>query len=207
MEPEQAIELLNAAPNRALDQAHRVGPTPSGLSPSMDSLGKSIDGQVRSRTIGGVSACFGLWRGLLRTHKRRVGLEKTQPMHRKTQPVSSTLILDLRSSNDFDAIQFPGSLSVPIPGLSEGLAGGDLFGDAEAVHMVWTRMQKWLHSAELSQILSDAVRDQRPVLVLCYDGLASQLGSSIMRQKGLEAFTVRGGFQALWSWYRKGANI
>ncbi|KAF1828649.1 tryptophan synthase beta subunit-like PLP-dependent enzyme [Decorospora gaudefroyi] len=193
LDGEQAVELLSAAPNRGSDDEH---------SPETP-----IEGHVqRSGLISGVSAYFGCWHGLLRMRKRCVIPRRLHPIHRHTQPNSPTLVLDLRNSNDYEELHIPGSLSAPLPGLFQGLGGGDLFGDAEAVHMLCTRMQKWLQGAQLSRILAEAVRDRRPVILLCYDGLASQLGSSDLRQKGIEAFTVRGGFQALWSRYQKQAN-
>ncbi|KAH7386046.1 cysteine synthase [Pyrenochaeta sp. MPI-SDFR-AT-0127] len=134
-------------------------------------------------------------------------LENPVGQHIRRGPTPSTLVIDLRSRNDFDTQHIPRSLSVPLPGLYPGLAGGDLFGDAEAVHMIWTAMQKWLLGTELSQSLFDAIRDQRPVLVLCYDGFTSQLGCSAIRKMGLEAFTVRGGFQALWLQTRKEEKV
>lgn len=60
-------------------------------------------------------------------------------------------------------------------------------------------MQKWLQGAQLSGILTEAAKEKRKVVVLCYDGFASQLASSAFREVNVEAFTVRGGFPALYS--------
>jgi rhodanese-related sulfurtransferase len=100
---------------------------------------------------------------------------------------------------DFEAGHIPGSFSAPLSGLHDGFAGGDLFGDADAVYSIWIHMQKWLQGAELSGVLTEAAKDNRKVVLLCYDGFASQLASSAFREVNIEAFTVRGGFPALYS--------
>jgi rhodanese-related sulfurtransferase len=46
-------------------------------------------------------------------------------------------------------------------------------------------------------MLKTAERYRLTVLVVCYDGGASQLGTSILRDRGIEAFNVKGGYEAL----------
>ncbi|ENH99473.1 hypothetical protein COCC4DRAFT_153103 [Bipolaris maydis ATCC 48331] len=112
--------------------------------------------------------------------------------------VSSTLIMDLRSTCDFRASHILDSVSTPLPGLFEGLAGGDLFSNPQEVSRVWTSMRKWLKEPEVSWLLTEVRYGKKKVLILCYDGFASQLVGSALRYQDVEAFPVRGGFIALY---------
>ena len=108
------------------------------------------------------------------------------------------VIIDLRSSKDFKSQHFPGSTNLPLRDLTPDLAGNDLFGDAETVHKMWNNLQSLFSTANAQSLLEDTKTNKRAVIVLCYDGDVSRLGSAILRDKGIEACTVKGGFGALW---------
>lgn len=199
LEGDQASELLKELTSDREFNAH-VGSKLTDLSVSVNSLEKHPESCIDRSNSDNVSGHLGCWRGLLQMCRIRRRSKRPQALYRHAQP--TTLVLDLRNSRDYKKNHIPGSLSAPLPGLFNGLGGGDLFGDGEAVHMLWTHMQEWLQGNELSEALDGALRNRRKVIVVCYDGLASQLGSSALRHKGIEAFTVRGGFRALWSQYR-----
>ena len=167
---------------------------------SSESLG--LTSNKRNQHTGKTKALqsFSRWCGLFHARRRLDGHLKTKVTHQHVTKVSSTLIMDLRSTCDFRASHIPDSASAPLPGLYEGLAGGDLFGDPQAVSKVWMSMQKWLKEPEVSQFLKEVNNGKKKVLVLCYDGFASQLVGSVLRYQNVEAFSVRGGvYGAMWT--------
>ncbi|KAL2257921.1 hypothetical protein VTK26DRAFT_8977 [Humicola hyalothermophila] len=116
-------------------------------------------------------------------------------------PSSTPLILDLRSKAAFTLKHIPGSLSAPLKGLTPDLADGDLFGDAEMVFHVWNSIQAHFATKEMVELLKEATGlGRRPVLVVCYDGDASRLATSTLRHRGIEAFSVQGGFSGIQGW-------
>jgi cysteine synthase A len=68
---------------------------------------------------------------------------------------------------------------------------GDIYADPDAVFMHWTALKSKLE-AEKRMLGSD-----HTILVLCYEGEVSRLATSMLRGLGYEAFSIRGGFQAL----------
>ncbi|PGH27481.1 hypothetical protein AJ80_00721 [Polytolypa hystricis UAMH7299] len=127
-------------------------------------------------------------------------------IHSFTQASPSALILDFRSEMDFRARHLPGSYCASLEGLTPELAHGDLFGDANTVHFIWSNIQSLLDQPRVSSLLQGARKDHRTVIVVCYNGDASQLGSSTLRDRELEAFNVKEGFEKLWAVY-EGAGL
>lgn len=186
----------------------RKGDIGSSISISLDPSSESIDSVsiTRNEHTGKkrVSRSFNRWCGLFHTRKRPSSHLETDDSHRRTTRFSSTVIMDLRSTSDFCIRHIPGSFSAPLPGLHKGLAGGDLFGDPQAVFNVWENIQKWLRESEVSRYLERGILSRNKVLILCYDGFASQLVSSIFRDRNVEAFPVQGGFPALYEQIQSG---
>ena len=103
---------------------------------------------------------------------------------------SGTRFLDLRQRKDFETEHIPQSVSSPLEGLTPTMR--DVFGNSDALHLLWTELKRKFKDEE--KILSPK---KLPVVVLCYDGDVSQMATSILRAKGYEAFSVCGGFSAL----------
>ncbi|KAK7414831.1 hypothetical protein QQX98_006346 [Neonectria punicea] len=121
------------------------------------------------------------------------------PSHLPAQKFSLTLVLDLRSTTAFKARHLPGSFLMALDGLRPELAKGDLFGDANAVHLIWTQIQSTFDRQPASRLLKLAHENRQAVALVCYNGDASRLGVSTLRSRGIEAFSVEGGFQQLWT--------
>lgn len=117
-----------------------------------------------------------------------------------SNPSLTPLVLDLRSKVAFRNKHIPGSLSAPLEGLTPNLADGDLFGDPETVFNVWNSIQTHFSAKEMLRVLKDADWSRRPVVVVCYDGEVSRLATSTLRDRGIEAFSVQGGFSVLQKW-------
>ena len=103
---------------------------------------------------------------------------------------SKVMVLDLRQSLDFNAGHVLGAQSSPLKHLT--VRTGDIFGDPHSLNMHWTNLRAKFDD-EAARLGSKAT----PLLVLCYDGEASRLATSILRARGHKAFSVFGGFSAL----------
>lgn len=163
-------------------------------------------GRSDNRSAVYLMAILQSWFGRLYDHfsaSQRPRRHECCSIHPLENASSSTLILDLRREADFNVRHLPGSYSAALEGLVPDLADGDLFGDAEVVHLTWTRIQALFDQPETSMVLKQAKEGRRAVLLVCYDGDASRLGSSTLRDRGVEAFTVQGGFKELWAEYKR----
>ncbi|KAL8733934.1 MAG: hypothetical protein Q9181_003385 [Wetmoreana brouardii] len=69
----------------------------------------------------------------------------------------------------------------------------DVFGNPEALHTLWKGLK--IKFDDDQECLSSK---KQPIIVLCYDGDTSQIATSMLRAKGYKAFSVCGGFLALW---------
>lgn len=107
---------------------------------------------------------------------------------------SGPLVLDLRSKAAFKAQHIHGSVNTPLDTLTRDLADGDLFGDPDAVFKAWNSIQALFDGREMMKLLEGAKRGRRAVVMVCYDGDASRLATATLRDRGLEAFSVQGGF-------------
>ncbi|QDS72599.1 hypothetical protein FKW77_001460 [Venturia effusa] len=103
---------------------------------------------------------------------------------------SKATILDLRQKQDFDKEHMCGSTSSPLKQLNERT--GDIFSDANALHMHWKNLKNKFDT-ESPRLGSKNLS----LLVLCYDGETSRLAVSILRAMGYSAFSVFGGYAAL----------
>ncbi len=76
-------------------------------------------------------------------------------------------------------------------------APADLFGDAQAVEERWREIRQtidgplWPEPSELQEL---------PGLVLCNNGDSGRMTVAILRARGVEAFTIEGGYDALAAW-------
>ena len=114
-----------------------------------------------------------------------------------TASSTKPLILDLRSKAAFQNHHLPASLNMPLAGLTPGLAGRDFFGDPEAVQMISGAIQTLFSTPQGRTFVATTQQSQRRVLVLCYDGGASQLATSTLRWQGVQAYCVKRGFGGL----------
>ena len=100
------------------------------------------------------------------------------------------LTIDIRQELDFQDFHLPGSINVPFA--SE--FSPSPFSDPSTLATLWTRLETYF-SAPPETLLS-AMKDKQ-ILVVCYDGDASRVASSVLRAKGYETNSVKGGFMAL----------
>lgn len=109
-----------------------------------------------------------------------------------SQPASSgCVVLDFRQSEDFATGHIPHAVNYPIRSLRSS-RGPSPFADPKVLEEQWSELEALFSQEEhLSKLKS------RQVLALCYGGDTSRVATSVLRAKGVEAVSVRGGFQAL----------
>ncbi|SCO81116.1 probable cysteine synthase B [Fusarium oxysporum] len=101
-----------------------------------------------------------------------------------------TTIIDLRQPDDFSMFHLPGAVNMPF--VQDGTPSP--FSDAKLLESLWKNLDGAFKApgAEVQSLLSG-----RRVLLTCYEGDSARVATSVLRAKGYEADSIRGGFQAL----------
>lgn len=99
-------------------------------------------------------------------------------------------IIDLRKAEDYDAFHLPTSVNLPL--VTED--SPNPFTDAAALGSLWGRFEA-LFANPTKDLL--ALIENKKVLLLCYDGDSARVATSVLRAKGYQADSLRGGFKAL----------
>ncbi|KID90950.1 cysteine synthase B [Metarhizium guizhouense ARSEF 977] len=106
------------------------------------------------------------------------------------RPKSETTIIDLRQAADFEEFHVPGSTNVPFVQADQPSP----FSDPSTLKGLWTRLEETFKVPH--QDLQSLLHGKR-VLLLCYDGDSSRVANSVLRAKGYETDSIRGGFKVL----------
>ncbi|OTB02575.1 hypothetical protein M426DRAFT_74518 [Hypoxylon sp. CI-4A] len=99
-------------------------------------------------------------------------------------------IIDLRQPADFGHFSLPGSINLPFASPSDPSP----FSDPAVLEALWSRLEK--HFGDPNAVLVPFLKNKR-ILLLCYDGDSSRVATSVLRAKGYEADSIRGGFRTL----------
>ena len=112
-------------------------------------------------------------------------------------PKANTMILDLRTIEDFRSWSLLGAKNIPLKTLNSSTISP--FKDAETLEKQWL---------ELASIFSPEIQDSvlpelidRVVLVLCYDGDTSRVATSILQAQKVDACSLGGGIRGLFSYW------
>lgn len=100
------------------------------------------------------------------------------------------LVLDLRKAEDFRAWHLPESINLPLVSVSPDIPSP--FSDPAVLEAQWLELEKIFSNGTLAPDLGNA-----HVLVMCYDGDTARVATSVLRAKGFEADSMRGGHTAL----------
>lgn len=99
-------------------------------------------------------------------------------------------VIDLRKAADFDAWHLPQSINLPLA--SVGPHAVSPFSDPAVLEAQWVELEKIFQDHRLVSDLK-----AHHVLVVCYDGDTARVATSVLRNKGVEADSVRGGHRAM----------
>ncbi|KAK4155287.1 tryptophan synthase beta subunit-like PLP-dependent enzyme [Chaetomidium leptoderma] len=191
LDPPQALEMLRRP--TTLDKKNETSISSTSLSSNLEATPPppTLWSTLRSCLSGVLTTSFS-------PPANRGPPTTCCPTHSTTLllPADNTtpLVLDLRSPQAFQTQHIPHSINLPLAALTpELVANGDLFGDADAVHAVWSGMQALFAGPQVAGLLEGVKRDGRAVVLVCYDGDASRLGTAMLREGGVEGFSVAGG--------------
>ncbi|KAF4292376.1 hypothetical protein KXV22_005456 [Aspergillus fumigatus] len=99
-------------------------------------------------------------------------------------------VLDLRTAADYSTWHLPGSVNIPLRSLDSHTPKP--FADPGVLEAQWLELETLFKTEEALSKL----RGQH-VLVICYHGDTARVATSVLRAKGIEADSLRGGYQAL----------
>ncbi|EMT66274.1 tryptophan synthase beta subunit-like PLP-dependent enzyme [Fusarium oxysporum II5] len=120
----------------------------------------------------------------------KIGSVNTVDLQSILRSKQDTTIIDLRQPDDFSMFHLPGAVNMPF--VQDGTPSP--FSDAKLLESLWKNLDGAFKApgAEVQSLLSG-----RRVLLTCYDGDSARVATSVLRAKGYEADSIRGGFQAL----------
>ncbi|SPO01905.1 probable cysteine synthase B [Cephalotrichum gorgonifer] len=112
------------------------------------------------------------------------------PITSKVASKPDTSVIDLRQSLDFQDFHLPGSVNVPF--VYEGTPSP--FSDPYVLESLWRKLEETFKAP--NKDLLNLINGKR-VLLLCYDGDSARVATSVLRAKGYEADSLKGGFREL----------
>ncbi|KAG4253411.1 cysteine synthase A [Fusarium proliferatum] len=120
----------------------------------------------------------------------KIGSVNTVDLQSILRSKQDTTIIDLRQPDDFSMFHLPGAVNMPFV----HDCTPSPFSDAKLLESLWKNLEGAFKApgAEVQSLLSG-----RRVLLTCYDGDSARVATSVLRVKGYEADSIRGGFQAL----------
>ena len=104
------------------------------------------------------------------------------------QKYPSIMVVDFRQSADFATKHLDGAIYMPLNGLTS--AEPSPYRDARVLAAQWTELNR-MFSSDITAL--DMFKNKKVYLV-CYGGDTSRLASSILRARGIEAYSLRGGW-------------
>ncbi|KAF4585627.1 cysteine synthase B [Ophiocordyceps camponoti-floridani] len=104
------------------------------------------------------------------------------------RPKPETIVIDLRQPSDFASFSLPSSTNIPQVESSTVSP----FSDPHVLRSLWLRLEDTFKTPADPKLL-----DGRRILVFCYDGDSARVATSVLRARGHQADSVRGGFEAL----------
>ncbi|RHZ47396.1 putative cysteine synthase B, partial [Aspergillus thermomutatus] len=99
-------------------------------------------------------------------------------------------VLDLRTAADYSTWHLPGSVNIPLRSLDSHTPKP--FADPRVLEAQWLELETLFKAKEALSKLRG-----HHVLVICYHGDTARVATSVLRAKGIEADSLRGGYQAL----------
>ena len=111
-----------------------------------------------------------------------------------SSPGADTVLLDLRTEEDFQACRFPHSINLPLETLNPDTCSP--FEDSCVLEKQWLELESLFPQDVTGKcFINGQSFVGQEVLVVCYDGDTSRVATSILRAKGIEAFSMRGGIR------------
>ncbi|KAJ4469556.1 tryptophan synthase beta subunit-like PLP-dependent enzyme [Lentinula aciculospora] len=122
----------------------------------------------------------------------RVGGNKKPDLTAEFQIWKSVVILDIRSEVDFSKRHFPAAIRFDIGNNGES---PNPFHDTPTMVKQWRSLNEQL--SHENPIFGQEI-DGKTAVIFCYDGNTSRVATSILRHRGVEAYSCVGGISACW---------
>jgi cysteine synthase A len=100
-----------------------------------------------------------------------------------------SIILDLRTPLDFSQWHLPAAANVPLNSLDSTTPSP--FFDSTTLEKVWKELESLFSSTQFAAL------NGRDVIVACYDGDVSRVATSVLRNRGVNASSIKGGIRGL----------
>ncbi|QKX61382.1 uncharacterized protein TRUGW13939_08530 [Talaromyces rugulosus] len=131
----------------------------------------------------------------------RDALEVLPQVYASARPLEQTLlsqitlkhlhrVLDLRQAADFNTWHLPESINISLSSLGPHMRSP--FSDSAVLESQWVELEQIFRNERLVSDLG-----LHHVLVVCYSGDTARVATSVLRAKGINADSVRGGHHAL----------
>ncbi|KAF2092061.1 tryptophan synthase beta subunit-like PLP-dependent enzyme [Saccharata proteae CBS 121410] len=107
-------------------------------------------------------------------------------------PKPHTVILDLRRASDFDSWHLPHSFNIPMESVTADALSP--FAESATLEQQWLELEAFF-KAQVDRCIIPGISTlvgQR-VLLVCYRGDTARVATSVLRAKGIEAESLRGG--------------
>ncbi|KAF4991727.1 hypothetical protein FGRMN_7638 [Fusarium graminum] len=114
----------------------------------------------------------------------------TLDLHSILRSRPETTVVDLRQSYDFNSFHLPGAVSMPL--VHDKTPSP--FSDAKLLQSLWKTLEDTFKAPEPE--IQTLLRNKR-ILLTCYDGDSARVATSILRARGYEADSIKGGFLSL----------
>ncbi|KAL3429003.1 tryptophan synthase beta subunit-like PLP-dependent enzyme [Aspergillus tetrazonus] len=102
----------------------------------------------------------------------------------------NTCVLDIRTAPDFAQWHLPGSVNYPLKSLTSHTPKP--FSNPAVLEAQWLELESLLNKESVLAKLGN-----QHVLVICYHGDTARVATSVLRAQGIQADSLRGGYQAL----------
>ena len=133
-------------------------------------------------------------------------------------PRNDVVSLDFRTSSDFEGLSIPSSISLPLKSLTAEMESP--FVSSEILREQWLELEALFSMSQdvSTAIVSDdyvcvkkreVVRNLRGKRVLCvdYTGETSRVATSLLRAKGIEAWSLKGSLSGFCNWSAWGTKL
>lgn len=109
-------------------------------------------------------------------------------------PTSSPVVLDLRAAVHFAHGHIPSAWNYPLRSLEK--YSRSPYDDSELLERQWLELEELFARGEWQVELFRRLQS-RPVVLVCYKGDTARVGSSVLRARGVEALSIRGGMDSI----------
>lgn len=140
---------------------------------------------ILSRTLGKPSL-------MANGHDKQNNMPNDSETFWKTAPAPIPILLDLRCPPDFADSHIPTAINVPLRSLNK--SDRSPYEDSDILEAQWLELEGLFGGVDANK---EKWRDfeGRPVVLVCYSGDTARVATSVLRARGIEAVSIKGGME------------